>query len=57
MFFLKHASLSTSQNSSVNLTWFALLSYQKIDDRPLVKPEALWYAAILNSLETNILGA
>ena len=27
--------------SSVNFTWFALLSHQGYDDRPLFKPEAL----------------
>ena len=35
--------------SSVNFTSFALLSQQKFNDRPLFKPGALWYAAILNS--------
>ena len=40
-------------HSPINFTWFALLSYQKFDKRPLFKSEALWFAAILNRLETN----
>ena len=48
---LKHAFLFT-----VNFMWFALLSHQKFDDRPLFKPGALWFAAILNSIKTFLCG-
>ena len=43
--------------------WFAIksneqtksVSYQKFDDRPLLKPGgAVWFSAILSSLKTNI---
>ena len=36
---------------SVNFTWFALLSHQILNNRPLFKP--LWFAAISNSPKTN----
>ena len=36
---LKRASLYTSH--SIDFIWFAFLSHQKLDDRPLFKPGAL----------------
>ena len=41
-------------HSFVNFTWFVFLSHQKVHDRPLFKPGALWFATILNSLKTNL---
>ena len=40
-------------HSSVNFTWFILLSHQKFDDRTLFKPGLLWFFSILDSLKTR----
>ena len=51
-FFFTKACLSVQDtHSSVNLTWFVLLSHQKFDDRPLFKLGALWFATSLNSVK------
>ena len=39
---------------SVNFTWFALLSYQRLDDRSLFQPGERWFSTTLNSLKANI---
>ena len=52
--FLIKTTFSVHIQSSINFTWFTLVSHPKFDDRYLFKPGALRFATILNSLKTNI---
>ena len=56
-FLLKHASQYTFTNSSVNFTWFVLLSHQRFDERPLFKPGSLWFAIFKYFCKTKIIFA
>ena len=42
------------KHSSVNFIWFELLSQQKLDDKPLLKPRTLWFATFFNNIKSDI---
>ena len=53
-FYTKTFSSEHITHSSVNFTWFVLLSQLKINDRLLFEFKALWFSTILNRLKENI---